>query len=83
MVTPTSRHAATHLLVMANRVNVTLLPFWSESAAGLFAHVEARVRAKQIFEELDRFDFAVAALSKEVIQLCLLRWRTRTRMSHK
>ncbi len=32
--------------------------------------MEARFRAKQIFEEWDRFDFAVADLGKEVIQLC-------------
>jgi hypothetical protein len=32
--------------------------------------MEARFRAKNIYEEWDRFDFAVAALSKEVIQLC-------------
>ncbi len=32
--------------------------------------MEFRFRAKQIFEEWDCFDFAVAALSKEVIQLC-------------
>jgi hypothetical protein len=55
---------------MANRVNITLLPFWADNAAGWFAHVEARFHAKQIFEEWDRFDFAVAALGKEVIQLC-------------
>ena len=55
---------------MADRVNVTLPPFWAEIAAGWFAHVEARFRAKQIFEEWDRFGFAVAARGKEVIQLC-------------
>ena len=55
---------------MANRVNITLPPFWADNAAGWFVHVEFRFRAKQIFEEWDRFDFAVAALSKEVIQLC-------------
>jgi hypothetical protein len=32
--------------------------------------VEARFRTKNIYEEWDLFDFAVAALSKEVIQLC-------------
>ncbi len=69
---------------MANRVNVTLPPFWADNGAGWFAHVEARFRAKQIFEEWDRFDLAVAALGKEVIQLCFAavahpRWRTRGR----
>jgi len=54
---------------MANKVNITLPPFWADNAAGWFAHVEFRFRAKQIFEEWDRLDFAVAALSKEVIQL--------------
>jgi hypothetical protein len=67
---------------MANRINVTLPPFWADKAAGWFAHVEARFQAKQIFDEWDCFDFAVAALGKEVIQLCLPRWRTRTRMRH-
>ncbi len=56
--------------MIANRVSITLPPFWADNAAGWFAHVESRFRAKQIFEEWDRFDFAVAALSKEVIQLC-------------
>jgi hypothetical protein len=55
---------------MANRVNITLQPFWADNAAGWFTLVESRFPAKQIFEEWDRFDFAVAALSKEVIQLC-------------
>jgi hypothetical protein len=55
---------------MANRVSITLPPFWADNAAECFAHLESRFRAKQIFEEWDRFDFAVAALSKEVIQLC-------------
>jgi hypothetical protein len=52
--------------MMANRVNVTLPPFWADNGAGWFAHVEAGFRAKQIFEEWDRF-----TLGKEVIQLCL------------
>ena len=45
-------------------MSITLPPFWADNAAGWFAHVEFRFRAKQIFEERDRFDFAVAALSK-------------------
>jgi hypothetical protein len=57
---------------MANRVNVTLPPFWADNAAGRFAHVEARFRAKQIFEEWDRFDLAVAALGKEVIHFAVV-----------
>jgi hypothetical protein len=63
-------HTATALHGIANKVNITLPPFWADNAAGWFAHVEFRFRAKKIFEEWDRFDFAVAALSKEVIQLC-------------
>jgi hypothetical protein len=39
---------------MANRVNITLPPFWADNAAGWFAHMESRFRAKQIFEEWDR-----------------------------
>ena len=54
----------------AGNRHITLPPFWAENAAGWFAHVEARFRAKGIYDEWDRFDFAVAALSKEVIQLC-------------
>jgi len=56
--------------VMANRVSITLSPFWADNAAGWFAYMELRFQAKRIFEEWDRLDFAVAALSKEVIQLC-------------
>jgi hypothetical protein len=54
---------------MANRVNITLLPFWTDNGAGRFGHVELRFLAKQISEEWNRFDFdfAVAPLSKEVI----------------
>jgi hypothetical protein len=44
---------------MANRVSITLPPFWAYNAAGWFVQVESRFRAKQIFEEWDRFDFAV------------------------
>jgi hypothetical protein len=55
---------------MANRVSITLPPFWADKAAGWFAYMELRFQAKRIFEEWDRLDFAVAALSKEVIQLC-------------
>jgi hypothetical protein len=36
---------------MTNRVNVTLPPFWADNAAGWFVYVEARFRAKLIFEE--------------------------------
>ncbi len=32
--------------------------------------MKSTFHAKQIFQEWDRFDFAVAVLSKEVIQLC-------------
>jgi hypothetical protein len=56
--------------MMTNRVNVTLPPFWADNVAGWFVYVEARFRAKQIFEEWEQFDFCVAALGKEVIQLC-------------
>jgi len=68
--------------MMTNRVNVTLPPFWADNAAGWFAQVEARFQAKQIFEEWGRFYLAVAALGKEVIQLCFAAVaysRTRTR----
>jgi hypothetical protein len=34
-----------------------------------FGHVESRFRSKVVFEEWDRFDHTVVALSKEVIQL--------------
>ncbi len=44
-------------------------PFWTENAAGWFAHAESRFRTKRIFDEWDRFDLTVAALSKESIQL--------------
>ena len=54
----------------ANVRNVTLPPFWIDNAVGWFAHAESRFRAKGIFDEWDRFDFVVAALSKEVMQLC-------------
>ncbi len=44
---------------MANRVSITLPPFWADNATGWFVQVESRFRVKQIFEEWDRFDFAV------------------------
>jgi hypothetical protein len=46
-------------------VSLVLPPFWTENAAGWFAHAESRFRTKQIFDEWDRFDLTVAALSKE------------------
>jgi hypothetical protein len=49
-----------------NQRTVTLPPV----LAGWWAHVESRFRAKGVMEEWDRFDHTVAALSKEVIQLC-------------
>ncbi len=47
-----------------------LPPFWTDNAAGWFAHVESRFRAKGMMDEWDRFDHTVVALSKEIIQLC-------------
>jgi hypothetical protein len=49
--------------------SVTLRPFWPANAAGCFAHVESRFRAKGVMEEWDRFNHTVTALIKEVIQL--------------
>jgi hypothetical protein len=40
--------------MMANRVGITLPPFWADNAAGWFANVEYRFWAKQIFEEWDQ-----------------------------
>jgi hypothetical protein len=53
-----------------NQRTITLPPFWTENAAGWFAHVESRFGAKGLMEEWDRFDHIVAALSKEIVQLC-------------
>jgi hypothetical protein len=53
-----------------NQRTTTLPPFWTDNAAGWFAHVESRFRAKGTVEEWDRFDHTVAALSKEIVQLC-------------
>jgi hypothetical protein len=58
------------MMAANNQRTVTLPPFWPDNAAGWFAHVESRFRAKGVMEEGDRFDHTVAALSKEVIQLC-------------
>jgi hypothetical protein len=53
-----------------NQRTITLPPFWTDNAAGWFAHMESRFRAKGVMEEWDRFDHTVAALSKEIVQLC-------------
>ncbi len=53
-----------------NQWTITLPPFWMDNAAGWFAHVESRFRAKGMMEEWDRFDHNVATLSKEIVQLC-------------
>jgi hypothetical protein len=53
-----------------NQRTITLPPFWTDNAAGWFAHVESRFRAKGVMDEWDGFDHTVAALSKEIIQLC-------------
>ena len=50
-----------------NQRTITLPPFWTDNAAGWFAHVESRFRAKGVMDEWDRFDHTVAALSKEII----------------
>jgi hypothetical protein len=52
-----------------NQRTITLPPFWMDNAAGWFAHVEPRFRAKGVMDEWDRFDHTVAALSKEILQL--------------
>jgi hypothetical protein len=53
-----------------NQRTIMLPPFFTDNAAGWFAHVESRFRAKGVMDEWDRFDHTVAALSKEIIQLC-------------
>jgi hypothetical protein len=53
-----------------NKRTITLPPFWTDNAAGWFANVESRFRAKGVMEEWDRLDHTVAALSKEIIQMC-------------
>ncbi len=50
-------------------ISLSLPQFWSENAAGWFAHAEARFRGKRVYDEWDRFDLTVAALSKEMVQL--------------
>ncbi len=57
---------------MANRVNrITLPPFWRDYAGGWVIHAcGISGPSRSWIEEWDRFDFAIAALSKEVIQLC-------------
>jgi hypothetical protein len=53
-----------------NQRMITLPPFWPDNAAGWFTPVESCCRVKGVMEEWDRFDHNVAALSKEIIQLC-------------
>jgi hypothetical protein len=53
-----------------NQRTIMLPPFWTDNTAGWFAHVESHLRAKGVMDEWDRFDHTVAALSKEIIQLC-------------
>jgi hypothetical protein len=50
-----------------NQRTITLLPFWTDTTAGWFAHVESGFRAKGVMEEWDRFDHTVTALSKEIV----------------
>ena len=50
-------------------ISCNLPPFWQDDAAGWFAHIESRFRAKRIFDEWDLFDLDVAALPKEVTRL--------------
>jgi hypothetical protein len=53
-----------------NQRTITLKPFCTDNAAGWFAHMESRFRAKGVMDEWDRFDHTVPALSKEIVQLC-------------
>ena len=50
-------------------LNCYLPAFWSDDAAGWFAHIESRFRAKRIFDEWDRFDLVIQALPLEVTRL--------------
>jgi hypothetical protein len=53
-----------------NQRTITLPPFWTDNAARWFAHVESCFGVKGLIKEQDRFDHIVAALSKEIVQLC-------------
>ncbi len=44
--------------------------------------MESRFRAKGVINEWDRFDHTVAALSKEIIQLCTTQLLIQTMTSH-
>jgi hypothetical protein len=48
-----------------------LPPFWADNIAAWFGAAEARFRQRRIYDERDRFDIVVAALSKDDIRLVL------------
>ena len=48
-----------------------LPPFWGDNVAAWFASAESRFRMKRIYDEWDRYDIVVAALSKDDIRLVL------------
>jgi hypothetical protein len=64
---PLPRRAATHNAVPS----VTLPPFWVDNPAAWFALAESRFRMKGIYEEWDRYDCVISALSKESLRMVM------------
>jgi len=51
--------------------HLVLPPFWGDNVAAWFASAESRFRMKRIYDEWDRYDIVVSALSKDDIRLVL------------
>jgi len=51
--------------------SVTLPPFWVDNPAAWFALAESRFRMKGMYEEWDRYDCTISALSKESLRLVM------------
>jgi hypothetical protein len=51
--------------------SITLPPFWINNAAGWFAMAESRFRVRRVYDEWDRYDNLVSALSQDSIRLVL------------
>jgi hypothetical protein len=51
--------------------SVTLPPFWMDNPAAWFALAESRFRMKGMYEEWDRYDCVISALSKESLRMVM------------
>ena len=58
-------------LQLRQPATVTLPPFWADNSAAWFALAESRFRMRRIYDEWDRYDHVLSALSKDSLRLIM------------